>query len=144
MRGTAPATVGALVQRGERLFARAGIVFGHGVANARDEAAYLTLNTLKLPLERLPAARKVSRVNVARVLARFEQRIRERKPAAYITQEAWLGNQRFFVDERVIVPRSFIAALLFDKDMPYLPAAKNVHAALDLCTGSACLAVLLA
>lgn len=144
MRAPAPTTVGALVRRGERLFKQAALSFGHGVTNARDEAAYLVLHALKLPLDLLPDTRKVSVAGAARVLTLFERRIRERKPAAYLTQEAWLGNQRFFVDGRVIVPRSFIAELLFDEDFPYLPANNHVHAALDLCTGSACLAVLLA
>jgi ribosomal protein L3 glutamine methyltransferase len=144
VRASAPTTVGALVQRGERLFTRARIAFGHGVTNARDEAAYLTLHTLKLPLDRLPLAHKVSLPQATRVLALFERRIRERKPAAYLTHEAWLGNQLFFVDERVIVPRSFIAELLFDENFPYLPASREVRTALDLCTGSGCLAILMA
>jgi ribosomal protein L3 glutamine methyltransferase len=139
-----PATLGALVRRGERWFNAAGIAFGHGVTNAHDEAVYLTLHTLKLPLDRLPHARPVSAENAGRVLSLFERRIRERTPAAYLTHEAWLGRQRFYVDERVIVPRSYIAELLFDKDFPYLPAGNAVHNALDLCCGSGCLAVLLA
>ena len=144
MRQSAPATVGALVRRGEQWFTQAGVAFGHGVTNARDEAAYLTLHTLKLPLDPLPLSHKVSPIQSANVLALFERRIRERKPAAYLTHEAWLGNQRFFVDERVIVPRSFIAELLFDEHFPYLPATVNVRTALDLCTGSGCLAILIA
>ncbi len=139
-----PATVGALVRYGEQRFKQARVAFGHGVTNARDEAAYLTLHTLKLPLDQLPLTHKVSPIQAANVLALFERRIRERKPAAYLTHEAWLGNQRFFVDERVIVPRSFIAELLFDEHFPYLPATRDVRTALDLCTGSGCLAILTA
>jgi ribosomal protein L3 glutamine methyltransferase len=138
------ASVGALVRHGERLFAQARIVSGQGLANARDEAVYLTQYALKLPLDHLPLADKVSALQAARVLALFERRVRERRPAAYLTNEAWLGDQRFFVDERVIVPRSYIAELLFDDAMPYLPPATRVHTALDLCTGSGCLAILLA
>ncbi len=138
------ATIGALVNRGVRLFTQANVVFGHGTTNARDEAIYLTLHTLKLPLDVLPAQRGVSDADAARVLALFERRIRERKPAAYLTQEAWLGKQRFYVDERVIVPRSYIAELLFDTESTLLPATGSVHRALDLCTGSGCLAILLA
>ena len=137
-------TIGALVNHGVRRFTQARLAFGHGLANARDEAIYLTLHTLKLPLDVLPAARKVSDTDAARVQALFERRVRERKPAAYLTQEAWLGNQRFYVDERVIVPRSYIAELLFDTDSLLLPAKGAVHTALDLCTGSGCLAILLA
>ena len=144
MRPAVPATVGGLVNRGIRLFKRARIAFGQGITNARDEAIYLTLHTLKLPLAQLPVKRKVTAADAARVLALFGRRIRERKPAAYLTQQAWLGKQQFFVDERVIVPRSYIAELLFDQNFPYLPAAANVHAALDLCTGSGCLAIVLA
>lgn len=139
-----PATVGEMVRFGERLFTRARISYGHGTANARDEAAYLTLHTLKLPLDRLPAARKVAAAKAAQVLALFERRVSERKPAAYLTHEAWLGPHRFFVDERVIVPRSYIAELIHDDTLPYWPAANRVHSVLDLCTGSGCLAVLLA
>jgi ribosomal protein L3 glutamine methyltransferase len=141
---SAPATVGALVRHGERRFTQTQIAFGHGVTNARDEAAYLTLHTLKLPLDQLPLAYPVSAQQAAQVLALFERRIVDRKPAAYLTHEAWLGNQRFYVDERVIVPRSFIAELLFDPGFPYLPAARDVRTALDLCTGSGCLAILMA
>jgi ribosomal protein L3 glutamine methyltransferase len=143
-RPSLPATVGALVRRGERLFTEADVSFGHGVTNARDEAAYLTLHTLKLPLDRLPLAHIISAAQAASVLALFGRRVREGKPAAYLTQEAWLGKQRFYVDERVIVPRSFIAELLFDETFPYLPASRNVKRALDLCTGSGCLAILMA
>ena len=144
MRAPAATTVGVLVRRGARLFTQARIAHGHGVTNARDEAAYLTLHTLKLPLHQLPLAHKVSAVQAAQVLALFERRIRERKPAAYLTHEAWLGDQRFFVDERVLVPRSYIAELLFDETFPYWPATCAVRSALDLCTGSGCLAILAA
>lgn len=140
----APTTVGSLVNRGIMSFTQANLAFGHGVTNARDEAIYLTLHALKLPLDELPLARTVVAADAARVLALFERRIKERKPVAYITQEAWLGTQRFFVDERVLVPRSYIAELLFDDDFPFLPAVSDVHTALDLCTGSGCLAILLA
>lgn len=139
-----PTTVGALVRRGERLFSQAGLVHGHGFADARDEAAFLTLHALKLPPGRVPLARPVAADLAARVLHLFEQRMRERKPAAYLVREAWLGDQRFYVDERVIVPRSYIAELLFERTIPFLPPAAHVRTALDLCTGSGCLAILLA
>ena len=132
------------MQRGVRLFNATHIAFGHGVTNARDEAIYLTLHTLTLPLHELPADRAIAAADAARVMALFERRVTERKPAAYLTHEAWLGDQRFYVDERVIVPRSYIAELLFDAAFPYLPAPNRVSTALDLCTGSGCLAILLA
>lgn len=132
------------MRRGARLLQRAHLAFGHGFADARHEAAYLTAYALKLSPNKLPLTHPVARADAACALALFAQRVRERKPAAYLTREAWLGDKRFYVDERVIVPRSYLAELLFDGDLPYLPAAKQVRHALDLCTGSGCLAVLLA
>ena len=89
-------------------------------------------------------SRRVRPEDARRVLRLFDRRIRSRKPAAYLTREAWLGDFRFYVDERVIVPRSHIAELLIDRLSPWVPAPGRVRAALDLCTGSGCLAVLLA
>jgi ribosomal protein L3 glutamine methyltransferase len=127
-------------------FGAAGLAFGHGSANAFDEACYLVLHTLHLPPDRLDAfldARLLpdERNRLAQVIAR---RVDERIPAAYLTHEAWLGDFRFYVDPRVIVPRSFIAELLPDTLQPFVGDADGVAAALDLCTGSGCLAVLLA
>ena len=126
------------------MFKAANLAFGHGIANARDEAIVLTQHALKLPRHTFPAALKVTAPDATRVLALFERRISERKPAAYLTREAWLGDQKFYVDERVIVPRSYIAELLLEHDHPLLPPPGKVRTALDLCTGSGCLAVLLA
>jgi ribosomal protein L3 glutamine methyltransferase len=126
------------------MFKAANLAFGHGIANARDEAIVLTQHALKLPRHTFPAALKVTAPDATRVLALFERRISERKPAAYLTREAWLGDQKFYVDERVIVPRSYIAELLLEHDHPLLPPPGKVRTALDLCTGSGCLAILLA
>ena len=127
-------------------FEEAGLVYGHGTANAYDEAAYLILHTLHLPLDRLEpfldACLLPAEVNG--VLDILERRVRHRVPAAYLTHEAWLGDFRFYVDERVIVPRSHIAAALDHGLAAWIPDANSVHRALDLCTGSGCLAVLLA
>jgi ribosomal protein L3 glutamine methyltransferase len=127
-------------------FNRAGLAFGHGTDNAYDEAAYLILHTLHLPLERLEpfldAALLPEEVDAVRRV--IERRIRERVPAAYLTREAWLGEFRFYVDERVIVPRSHIASLIGDAFSGWLPNPEGVERALDLCTGSGCLAILLA
>lgn len=127
-------------------FRRAGLVFGHGTHNARDEAAYLILHTLKLPLGELDPVldRRLSRGELAAVSAVLRRRVRERTPAAYLTREAWLGDFRFYVDERAIVPRSFIAELLRDGLAPWIADVRRVQSVLDLCTGSGCLGVLAA
>ena len=129
-----------------RASARPALAFGHGTTNAYDEAAYLLLHALHLPLDRLDPfldARltQAERAQVAQVL---DRRIDRRVPAAYLTQEAWLGEFRFYVDERVIIPRSYIAELLPDGLAPYVGAPELVASALDLGTGSGCLAILLA
>jgi len=127
-------------------FNEAGLSFGHGTTNARDEAAYLILHTLKLPLDRLdPFLDKTLNVKeIAAVNQMLGRRIEQRVPAAYLTNEAWLGDFRFYVDERVIVPRSYIAELLRDELSPWVKDRESVGATLDLCTGSGCLAILLA
>lgn len=143
-RSRLPTTAGGLVRFGTRLLTEAHLVFGHGLPQARDEALFLTLHALGLSIKRWLPALPVSPAAASRAHALFERRIRERRPAAYLTCEAWLGDQRFYVDERVLVPRSYIAEWLLDRTMPLLPAVRSVHNALDLCTGSGCLAVLLA
>jgi ribosomal protein L3 glutamine methyltransferase len=125
-------------------FTAAGLFFGHGSDNAWDEAAYLTLHTLYLPLDRLEPfldARLLAHEREA-LLDIYQRRCQERLPAAYLTHEAWLGEHRFYVDERVIVPRSFIAELLADRLAPWIEQPDEVVSALDLCTGSGCLAIL--
>lgn len=127
-------------------FNEAGLFFGHGSDNAWDEAAYLLLHTLHLPLERLEPfldARLTSAERAA-VLRVIERRVVERVPAAYLTKEAWLGEHRFYVDERVIVPRSHIAELLHEQLAPWIDDPWAVGQVLDLCTGSGCLAILAA
>ncbi|HQS83034.1 MAG TPA: 50S ribosomal protein L3 N(5)-glutamine methyltransferase [Thiobacillus sp.] len=127
-------------------FNEAKLFFGHGSDNAFDEAAYLVLHTLHLPLERLEPFLDASLTHgeSEEVQAVIERRVRERIPAAYLTNEAWLGEHRFYVDERVIVPRSFIAELLHEQLAPWIEAPDEVTRALDLCTGSGCLAILAA
>lgn len=144
-----PTTVLALVEAmGERL-TQAGVCFGHGTTNAFDEAVWLTLWKLGLPLDELDAvaASPVTPARQAEVEAVVEQRIATRKPAAYLTREAWLQGVPFYVDERVIVPRSFIAELLADPELgEALDAWLSVDTdrVLDLCTGNGSLAVLAA
>ncbi|MFN3544705.1 MAG: 50S ribosomal protein L3 N(5)-glutamine methyltransferase [Thiobacillus sp.] len=127
-------------------FNEAGLFFGHGSDNAYDEAAYLILHTLYLPLDRLEPFLDASLTHgeAEEVQAVIERRVRERIPAAYITKEAWLAGHRFRVDERVIVPRSFIAELLAERLAPWVADPDGVTRVLDLCTGSACLAILAA
>jgi ribosomal protein L3 glutamine methyltransferase len=139
-------TAGKLINHGAGLFRAAGLVFGHGTTNARDESAWLVLHALHLPLDTDPAELHggVTPAEARRVLGLFERRVRSRKPAAYLTGEAWLGGLRFQVDERVVVPRSHIAGLLDERLTPWVAAPAAVRSALDLCTGSGCLAVLLA
>ena len=127
-------------------FNEAQLFFGHGSDNAFDEAAYLILHTLHLPLDRLEPFLDASLTHgeSEEVQAVIERRVRERVPAAYLTHEAWLGAHRFYVDERVIVPRSFIAELLDEQLAPWVEDAEEVTRVLDLCTGSGCLAILAA
>lgn len=128
-------------------FNEAGLHYGHGRRNAYDEATYLLLHSLHLPLDRIEPFLDAALTESERetVSALLERRIRERIPAAYLTHEAWLGDFPFYVDERVIVPRSHIADLLLDESLaPWIADAEAIHDALDLCTGSGCLAILLA
>lgn len=127
-------------------FNEAKLFFGHGSDNAFDEAAYLILHTLHLPLDRLEPFLDASLTHgeAESVKAVIERRVNARIPAAYLTGEAWLTGHRFRVDERVIVPRSFIAELLADQLAPWVEDADTVSSVLDLCTGSGCLAILAA
>ena len=127
-------------------FNEAELFFGHGCLNAVDEAAYLILHALHLPHDRLDPFldAKLLQEEVESVLQLIEQRIVKRVPAAYLTHEAWLGDFKFYVDERVIVPRSFIAELLREQLAPWVADPSEITSALDLCTGSGCLAILMA
>ena len=127
-------------------FTDAKLFFGHGFTNAYDEAAYLILHTLHLPLDRLEPfldARLLPQ-ELQQLIDVLKKRVQQRVPAAYLTHEAWLRGHCFYVDERVIVPRSFIAELLPEGLASWIPDEQDVLTALDLCTGSGCLAVLLA
>jgi ribosomal protein L3 glutamine methyltransferase len=124
----------------------ANLAFGHGSVEAYDEAAYLLLHALHLPLDRLEPFldAKLTQDEREKLRELFTRRIDERIPAAYLTHEAWLGDFRFYVDERVIIPRSFIAELVPGALEPYVGPASRVKTALDMCTGSGCLAILMA
>jgi ribosomal protein L3 glutamine methyltransferase len=140
------ATVRDLLRFAVTRFNQAGLSFGHGSANAYDEAAYLVLHTLHLPLDLLDPFldARLTPAEIDAVLNVIERRASERVPAAYITQEAWMHGFHFYVDERVIVPRSFIGELLQDGLQPYVDDPEQVSAVLELCTGSGCLAILAA
>lgn len=127
-------------------FNRAGCFFGHGLPDAYDEAVYLILHTLALPLDRLEPFLDACIPGDERedILEAIEKRAVDRLPAAYITGEAWLGEFRFKVDPRVIIPRSYFAELLQDGFNPWIQDPDSVTAAMDMCTGSGCLAILMA
>ncbi|WP_233801947.1 50S ribosomal protein L3 N(5)-glutamine methyltransferase [Paraburkholderia sp. HP33-1] len=139
-------TVRDLLRYAVSRFSEAKLSFGHGSANAYDEAAYLILHTLHLPLDLLDPFldARLTTAEIEAVLKVIERRAADRVPAAYITQEAWMHGFRFHVDERVIVPRSFIGELLQDGLQPYVEDPEQVGAVLELCTGSGCLAILAA
>ncbi|BBE09203.1 N5-glutamine S-adenosyl-L-methionine-dependent methyltransferase [Mycoavidus cysteinexigens] len=139
-------TVRDLLRYAVSRFNEAKLSFGHGNANAYDEAAYLILHTLHLPLDMLEPFldARLLETEMTRLLQVIERRVQERAPAAYITQEAWLHGYPFYVDERVIVPRSLIGELLQEKLAPWLNETHPVQTVLDLCTGSGCLAILAA
>jgi ribosomal protein L3 glutamine methyltransferase len=132
-------TVRDLLAYGVERFEKAGLSYGHGTANALDEAAWLVLHSLGHPLDELNPHldRPLTDAQYRGAKSLLDLRVRSRKPAAYLTHEAWLGKHRFYVDERVIVPRSFIAELMNS-------LGANPSSILDLCTGSGCLAILAA
>ncbi len=127
-------------------FNRAGIFCGHGVSDSFDEAVWLLLSSLALPLDRLEPFLDACIPSDERIalFEAIERRAGERVPTAYILGEAWLGDFRFTVDERVIVPRSFFAEMLEDGFAPWVEDPDAIDSALDMCTGSGCLAVLMA
>ena len=128
-------TLAELIARVERRFAAAPLHYGHGTDNAHDEAAWLVLRGLGLPFDADLAAEAA---DVERIERLAELRITDRMPVAYLLKEAWLAGQSFYVDERVIVPRSHIAELL------RALRRRSARRVLDLCTGSGCLAILAA
>lgn len=138
-------TVISAIEAGAQQLEATGVAYGHGTSNAFDEAAWLVLWRLGLPLDDLDsvAERPVSVTEQAQIAELLQQRIRTRKPAAYLTHEAWLQGVPFYVDERAIVPRSFIAELLADGTIDAW-LGEHTHKVLDLCTGNGSLAVLAA
>ncbi|MFA6972151.1 MAG: 50S ribosomal protein L3 N(5)-glutamine methyltransferase [Gallionella sp.] len=125
-------------------FYQAKLFFGHGSSDAYDEAVYLILHTLHLPVDTLAPFldAHLTPPECAEVLSVIQRRVEQRIPAAYLTHEAFLGEYSFYVDERVIVPRSFIAELLRSQLSPWITDPEAISSVLDLCTGSGCLAIL--
>lgn len=142
-------TLSELVAQATQQLTDAKVSFGHGTTNARDEAAWLVLHALGLPLDTplgsddLESNRPVTLEEYARAATLLGARISTRKPAAYLTNEAWLQGVPFYVDERVIVPRSLIAELLVDGGIDYW-LQESTHRVLDLCTGNGSLGILAA
>jgi ribosomal protein L3 glutamine methyltransferase len=136
--------IGRWLRRAEKRYAETGAAMGQIATEPRDEALYLILRTLGLPLESGPEvlAREVSAADDARLAEVFRRRLDEHVPAAYLTGEAWLGGLRFHVDPRVLIPRSYFVEILPEQVDPWLPGP--VARVADLCTGSGCLAILLA
>jgi len=142
-------TLLTLIEKGARQLQAAGVAFGHGTSNAFDEAAWLVLWRLGLPLDtplegpNSVAKRPVASEDQQQVALLFEERISTRKPAAYLTHEAWLQGVAFYVDERAIVPRSLIAEVLMEGHLDCW-LSDDTHRVLDLCTGNGSLAIMAA
>jgi ribosomal protein L3 glutamine methyltransferase len=131
-----------LIGNTEKQFRAARLHYGHGTHNAWDEAAFLVLRALCLPFDAPPLKKEMPPKVVKRIGSLIRKRIEKRIPVAYLLNEAWLADRMFYVDERVIIPRSHIAELLDRKLQPWLQ--RPARRILDLCTGSGCLAILAA
>ena len=139
-------TLGEWLRLAEKVYARENVALGQVATNAHDEALYLLLRTLELPLDSdaRVLAKKLSAGERAKVKAMLQRRVVDRVPAAYLTREAWLGEHRFYVDERVIIPRSYFLEIIPHQLDEWLPPKIKVQHVVDVCTGSGCLAILLA
>jgi ribosomal protein L3 glutamine methyltransferase len=137
-----PRTVRDFVFWAERRFDKAGLYFGHGTDNARDEAVWLVISILQIPYDGLDAQaeRRLNEAEQQAIRELVETRVRTRKPLAYLLHEAWFAGLKFYVDERVIVPRSLIGDFIPDRFQPWIDPTR-VHRILDLCTGSGCIAI---
>ena len=140
------ATLGDWLEWAERQYTRHRVALGQVATTAHDEALYLLLHTLRLPLESKAAVlrRKLTPEQSAQVREVFRRRLEDHVPAAYLTREAWLGAHRFYVDERVIIPRSYFLEIIPEQLPHWLPPKEPVKHVADVCTGSGCLAILLA
>jgi ribosomal protein L3 glutamine methyltransferase len=146
-KGSSLRTVGEWLRFAEKLYAQENVAVGQVATNAHDEALYLLLRTLHLPLESDARVlrRKVSALERDELAETFRRRVIGRVPAAYLMREAWLGDYRFHVDERVIIPRSYFLEIIAQQLNDWLPnGGTKVRRVADVCTGSGCLAILLA
>lgn len=128
-------------------FHEAGLFYGHGNDDAFNEASQLVLSSLHLPVHELPELfldARLSKAEKAQLLEQVQKRIEDRIPLPYLTHEAWFAGLPFYVDERVLIPRSPFAELIDQQFQPWLTEAEQVHRILDLCTGSGCIAIALA
>jgi ribosomal protein L3 glutamine methyltransferase len=127
-------------------FEASDIFYGHGTDNAYDEAVWLVMSALHLPMDTLNNFfdARITIAERSKLSQLLEQRISSHTPTAYLVKEAWLQGLKFFVDERVLVPRSFIAELLNDDLSPWIEYPELVESAADICTGSGCLGIMLA
>ena len=144
--GTVFKTMRDVLRHAVSEFERSNVSLGQGTQSAFDEAAFLVLRTLNLPPDLLEPFLDANLTNdeIELVLRNIALRSRDKIPAPYILNEAWLRDYKFYVDERVLIPRSHIADILMDQIDTWIPDPENINCALDLCTGSGCLAILLA
>lgn len=139
-------TLGGWLKFAVRLYEREKLALGQVATSAHDEALYLLLRTLELPLdsESRVLAKTLSVDQRAKISDVLHRRVLDRIPAAYLTREAWLGEHRFYVDERVIIPRSYFLEIIPQQLAGWLAKPSAVRRVADVCTGSGCLAILLA
>lgn len=142
MKSTSQRSVAETIRAVERRFRRAKLHYGHGTATARDEAAWLVGHVLRTAPSRLASrlSKPVTKSQAEKIGALAAERMRTRKPLAYLLREAWFAGLRFHVDERVIVPRSLTGEFIQERFRPWIEV-KRVRRILDLCTGSGCMAI---
>ena len=143
---TSPQTLRSLLRDTIAKFRHSRLHYGHGTHNAGEEATWLFCHVLDLPWTRLPGVldRNASPAELGRLTLLAGRRLAERIPVAYLIHEAWLGEYRFYVDQRTIIPRSFIAELMHEGLAPWVRKPDRITDVLDMCTGSGCLAILAA